>query len=106
MRTVKSYRYWHNALYNAGYTEALAQTSNQRLSTLYELESVGQFSRGNAFGTSSREEITIAKATAQVFLAHRVAIELLPKHFAPTAFPLLLLGMDVRQKSKNRTQNR
>ena len=40
---LKSYRYWGNYLYKAGYAEAPVQSINQRLLTLEELESAGQF---------------------------------------------------------------
>ena len=54
--SLKSYRNWRNSLYKAGYAEALAHSSHQRLVTLEELEVVGQFSRGNALGASIQEK--------------------------------------------------
>ena len=83
MRSLKSYRYWGNALYKSGYKVSLAKTSCRRLLTSEELESDDQFFWENVFGTSSREKITIGKATAQVFLTHRVEIELLHKKCLP-----------------------
>ena len=105
MCTVKSYRYWHDALYEAGYTEALAQTSNRRLLTLSELDSADQFFWGYVFGTSSQEKISI-EIDPQVFLARRVAIGRLPKTRLPAHPTHSPSGANVRQKSKNRTKNR
>ena len=84
MCAVKSYRYRRNALYKAGYAEALVQTSNRRLLTLVELESAGQFCWGDVFGTACQEKIAIAKAMAPVFSTRIAAIKLLPKTCHPS----------------------
>ena len=41
--SIKSYRGWHNALFQAGFTNAIVQKGEQRLLTLKELEQVDQY---------------------------------------------------------------
>ena len=103
--SIRAYRNWHNALYKAGYAEALVQASNQRLSTLEELAAAFRFSWESVFGTSSHGKVTIGKAMALVSLNRLVTMELLPKPILPSHFALPLLR-NVRQKLQNRTKKR
>ena len=81
------YKEWHNTLYKAGYTESLAQTDNQLLLTLGELEAVGRFFRDIAFATSSRRRISIEMAMSQVSLNRLIDTELIPRPTLPSLPP-------------------
>ena len=76
--------YWRNALYKAGYAEALTRASHQLLSKLEELEADGQFFWGGGVFRNSQSGNQDRQATAQVFLNHRAAMGLLPKPIRPS----------------------
>ena len=76
---IGAYRERRNTLYKAGYAESLVQKETHRLSTIGELEAVGQFLRDLVFATSSRERISIERAMNQVSLNRRISSELPPK---------------------------
>ena len=59
--SLRSYKGWHNSLYQAGYTNSIVQKDEQRLLTLAELEAVDQYFWGNVFSESSKQETQLIK---------------------------------------------
>jgi len=86
--SIKSHRGWHNALFQAGFTNAIVQKGEQRLLTLKELEQADQYFRGSSFSESSKGETTVDKATSIVQFNYRITMELAPKPVIPKGPPL------------------
>ena len=86
--SLRSYRGWRNALFQAGFTNVIVQKGEQRLLTLKELEQVGQYFWEGVFSESSKQEITVGKAMSIVQFKYRITMELAPKPVIPKGPPL------------------